>query len=267
SLDSIGIRQFSAPSSPAASPPIKTVDLEHGLLSPQHRRGASISYDQFDEFNRRYSEGDILSTLVPGLEACLSIFNPEPSATNPLSQATQDLPYSHPVQSPSSSLTISNSGSPDLSSVSGFGSSKGGSGATDVFKCGYDGCSKTFSRLYNLTSHIKSHSNQRPFQCDHCDRQFARLHDKKRHERLHRGVRPFACDRCQHHFARTDALNRHLKVEGGRNLCNMYLIEKKSPKAMPIVEMPPKKINPLILAHFPDFGKKTSEDNDTQTQP
>jgi hypothetical protein len=64
-----------------------------------------------------------------------------------------------------------------------------------------------------------------------------------------------------------DALNRHLKVEGGRNLCNMYLIEKNSPNAMPIVELPPKKINPLILAHFPNFGKSTEEDDSAASNP
>ncbi|KAF9350869.1 hypothetical protein BGX26_011008 [Mortierella sp. AD094] len=226
SFDSFGMRQVSAPSSPVASSPTATTDTEIWLPVSQHRRSVSEGHAQFDEFNRRYSEGDLNS---------------------------------------SDGLTCSNPGSPE-SEVTPGASSSSGSGAMGVYKCEYEGCTKSFSRPYNLNSHVKTHTNQRPFRCDYCDRQFARLHDKNRHERLHRGVRPFACDRCQHHFARTDALNRHLKVEGGRNLCNMYLIERNSPRAMPIVEMPPKKINPLILAHFPNFGKESPEGDDSQTQ-
>ncbi|KAF9994824.1 hypothetical protein BGZ80_007028 [Entomortierella chlamydospora] len=251
---SFGTRQVSAPSSPAASPPTGTTDSEIWFPDSQHRRSASADNTQFDELSRRYSEGDIVSELVPEMDICLSLF-----------QATQDLSLSNPLQNSSDGLTCSNPGSPESGATPCAGSSSGSS-AMGVYKCEYEGCTKTFSRPYNLSSHIKTHTNQRPFRCGHCDRQFARLHDKNRHERLHRGVRPFACDRCQHHFARTDALNRHLKVEGGRNLCNMYLIERNSPKAMPIVEMPPKKINPLILAHFPNFGKESPEGDDPQTQ-
>jgi hypothetical protein len=35
-------------------------------------------------------------------------------------------------------------------------------------------CDRTFSRLYNVKSHIRTHENQRPHVCDMCGAKFAR---------------------------------------------------------------------------------------------
>ncbi|KAG0337923.1 hypothetical protein BG000_004788 [Podila horticola] len=237
-------RHISAPSSPIITTSAAFVGTNM-TLAPMphyhHRRTQSASDDSFGELvgtMRRPSSGDLVARLVPGMSSVDISAGHSPESGFELAIASETSPVYHPQ-------TVSES-SP--------------AATPGIYKCEYEGCTKTFSRPYNLTSHTRTHTNQRPFQCDSCDRQFARLHDKNRHERLHRGVRPFACERCHHPFARMDALNRHLKVEGGRNLCNQYLIQIKSPAAMPIVELAPKKINPLIIAHFPNFGKTLDED-------
>ncbi|KAI4720289.1 hypothetical protein E4T48_03417 [Aureobasidium sp. EXF-10727] len=46
-------------------------------------------------------------------------------------------------------------------------------------------CSKKFTRAYNLRSHLRTHTEERPFVCGVCDKDFPREHDLKRHESLH----------------------------------------------------------------------------------
>ncbi|RLV91057.1 Transcriptional regulator CRZ2 [Spathaspora sp. JA1] len=86
-------------------------------------------------------------------------------------------------------------------------------------------CNKVFQKHYNLKSHMKTHSTDKPYKCSHCFKTFARSHDKKRHELLHNGIKNFKCEGylqdgvtkwgCGKKFARSDALSRHFRTETG----------------------------------------------------
>jgi len=59
-----------------------------------------------------------------------------------------------------------------------------------------DGCGKEFSAMGPLTSHLKSHSCERPHGCtvEGCGKRFTKASKLKLHLRTHTGERPFACD-------------------------------------------------------------------------
>ncbi|KAJ5856264.1 uncharacterized protein N7529_010208 [Penicillium soppii] len=106
-----------------------------------------------------------------------------------------------------------------------------------TFQCSL--CPKRFTRAYNLRSHLRNHTDERPFVCTVCGKAFARQDDRKRHECLHSGENKFVCCGdlsddaqwgCGRRFARADALGRHLRSEAGvvgtyfvdpETLCNL----------------------------------------------
>ncbi|PPQ95326.1 hypothetical protein CVT26_008172 [Gymnopilus dilepis] len=79
---------------------------------------------------------------------------------------------------------------------------------TAVYPCLVAGCHKTFSRLYSLRAHQRSHSTHRPYRCSMCPASFARNHDLKRHIRLHER-KAWKCGGCHKVFSRRDAIKRH----------------------------------------------------------
>lgn len=103
-----------------------------------------------------------------------------------------------------------------------------------IFACHL--CDKKFTRAYNLRSHLRTHTDERPFVCTICGKAFARQHDRKRHEALHTGEKKFECLGvlsdgktpwgCGRKFARADALGRHFRTEGGRE-CIRPLLEEE----------------------------------------
>ncbi|KAF9581123.1 hypothetical protein BGW38_001975, partial [Lunasporangiospora selenospora] len=93
--------------------------------------------------------------------------------------------------------------------------------------CPEPDCDKSFSRLFNLRSHMRTHSKARPFVCSSCNFAFSRRHDRDRHAKKHLSEKPYKCVVCEATFVRQDALVRHLRMDGVQNAC-MAAMEQRS---------------------------------------
>ncbi|KAF9932299.1 hypothetical protein BGZ67_004823 [Mortierella alpina] len=93
--------------------------------------------------------------------------------------------------------------------------------------CPEPDCDKSFSRLFNLRSHMRTHSKARPFVCQSCNFAFSRRHDRDRHAKKHLSEKPYKCIVCEATFVRQDALVRHLRMDGVQNAC-MAAMEQRS---------------------------------------
>ena len=90
---------------------------------------------------------------------------------------------------------------------------------TAVYPCLVAGCGMTFSRLYNLRAHQRSHAAHRPHRCNLCPASFARSHDLKRHVKLH-DRKAWECQGCHKVFSRRDAIKRHKNGIKNRGMTN-----------------------------------------------
>ncbi|XP_005093808.1 zinc finger protein 62 [Aplysia californica] len=70
-------------------------------------------------------------------------------------------------------------------------------------------CDKKLTKKYRMMSHIRSHLNQRPFECQICNKCFSCQYMLQKHKKSH--ATPFICDKCGVTFSRKFFLNMHKK--------------------------------------------------------
>lgn len=79
------------------------------------------------------------------------------------------------------------------------------------FKCEH--CDKTFMLSQHLKSHIQLiHLNEKAFQCALCGKLFNHISNYKKHMRIHNGIKPFKCKICDKHFGSSSNFQTHMRV-------------------------------------------------------
>ena len=89
--------------------------------------------------------------------------------------------------------------------------------AGDTFNCdrAEGGCGKTFTTRSDLKKHVRTHTNERPYECKQrgCGKAFMISHHLKNHYKSHSDLRPFECAEpgCEQGFKSKYALKNHEK--------------------------------------------------------
>ncbi|XP_065089294.1 myoneurin-like isoform X4 [Ochlerotatus camptorhynchus] len=78
------------------------------------------------------------------------------------------------------------------------------------FQCEY--CSRTFSIMYNLKKHIRRHLQLKTFICSYCDKGFTNSAELNVHIRIHTNERPYKCKECDKSFRTSGSVTRHVKT-------------------------------------------------------
>ncbi|XP_051523834.1 PR domain zinc finger protein 12-like [Myxocyprinus asiaticus] len=72
-------------------------------------------------------------------------------------------------------------------------------------------CHRGFNSRSNLRSHMRIHTQDKPFVCRFCNRRFSQSSTLRNHVRLHTGERPYKCQVCQSAYSQLAGLRAHQK--------------------------------------------------------
>lgn len=87
----------------------------------------------------------------------------------------------------------------------------------NLFYCKWNDCPRSergFNARYKILVHIRTHTKEKPHQCDECKKCFSRAENLKIHIRTHSGEKPYICpvDGCSKAYSNSSDRFKHTRT-------------------------------------------------------